>query len=94
MISQKYFQIYPPVHVHLKTDEVDLKKSHREKKLHFFFQSPHQVDMKNVVKLWKDFLLYFTTPKIYHECCHYLVAVAADFKNAGTNMQFMFIICI
>ena len=30
-----------------------------------FLQSPHQVDMKNVVKCWKDFLSYFTTLKTY-----------------------------
>ena len=38
MISQKYFQIYPAVHVHLKTDKVDLKKKLPWKKnfLHFF----------------------------------------------------------
>ena len=30
-----------------------------------FLQSPHQVDMKNVVKWWKDFLSYFTTLETY-----------------------------
>ena len=28
-------------------------------------QSPHQVDMKNIVKWWKYFLLYFTTLETY-----------------------------
>ena len=37
MISQKYFQIYPAVHVHLKTDKVDKKKATVKKYfLHFF----------------------------------------------------------
>ena len=32
-----------------------------------FLKSPHQVDMKNVVKCWKDFLFYFTTLETYRE---------------------------
>ena len=37
-------------------------KSHRENSISFIFlESPHQVDMKNVVKCWKDFLWYSTT---------------------------------
>ena len=32
-------------------------------------ESPHQVDMKNVVKCWKDFLWYFATLKTYREKC-------------------------
>ena len=36
------------------------KKSHREKKIFcIFFQSPHQVDMKNVVECPREFLAYF-----------------------------------
>ena len=34
-----------------------------------FKQSPHQVDMKNFVKWWKDFLLYFTTLETYRVLC-------------------------
>ena len=46
--------------MHLKTDKVDLKKSHREKKKFcIFFQSTHQVGMKNVVKCFKHFFGYF-----------------------------------
>ena len=30
-----------------------------------FLESPDQVDMKNVVKCWKDFLSYFTTLETY-----------------------------
>ena len=48
-----------PVHVHLKMDKVDLKKSHREKKNCIFLQSPHQVDMKNVVECQKEVFAYF-----------------------------------
>ena len=36
------------------------KKSHREKKnFCIFFQSPHQVDMKNVVECPREFIAYF-----------------------------------
>ena len=43
-------------------------KSHRENPISFkFHESPHQVDMKNVVKCWKDFLSYFTTLETYRE---------------------------
>ena len=47
-------------------------KSHRAISISYIFlQSPHQVDMKNVVKWWKDFLLYFTTLETYrvHVTC-------------------------
>ena len=37
----------------LKTDKVDLKK------VCIFFQSTHQVDMKNVVRCYKHFFGYF-----------------------------------
>ena len=30
-----------------------------KKKICIILQSPHQVDMKNVVKCWKDFFGYF-----------------------------------
>jgi hypothetical protein len=51
--------------VHFNTDKVDLKKSHREKKKNFciFFQSTHQVDMKNGVECYKDFFGYFNALK-------------------------------
>ena len=41
-------------------DKVDLKKKPpwKKKNLHFF-QSTHQVDMKNVVECSKDFFAYF-----------------------------------
>jgi hypothetical protein len=41
-------------------------KSHREDSISFIFlESSHQVEMKNVVKFWKDFLSYFTTLETY-----------------------------
>ena len=49
-MSQKFFQIIRPVHVHLKKDKVDLKKRQKKKKKNcIFFQSTHQVDMKKMV---------------------------------------------
>ena len=43
-------------------------KSHRENSTSIvLLESPHQVDMKNVVKCWKDFLLYFTTLEPYSD---------------------------
>ena len=32
-----------------------------------FLESPYQVDTKNVVKCWKDFLCYFTTLETYRD---------------------------
>ena len=50
MISQKYFQIYLAVHVHLETDKVDLKKKATVK--------------KNLnVECYKDFFGYFNALK-------------------------------
>jgi hypothetical protein len=41
-------------------DKVDLKKKPpRKKKIAFFFQSSHQVDMKNVVECQREFFAYF-----------------------------------
>ena len=46
-------------------------KSHRENSISFiFWESPHQVDMKIVVKCWKDFLSYFTTLETYRDGLH------------------------
>ena len=45
-------------------------KSHRENSICFIFlESPHQVDMKNVVKCWNNFLFYFTKHRVLY---HYL----------------------
>ena len=41
-------------------------KSHHENSISFIsLESPHQVDKKNVVKCWKDFLSYFTNLETY-----------------------------
>ena len=43
-------------------------KSHPENSIScIFLESPHQVDMKSIVKCWKDFLWYFATLKTYRE---------------------------
>ena len=57
--------------MHLKTDKVDLKKSHNEK-INFciFFQSTHQVGMKKVVKCYKEFFGYFNALETNGECRH------------------------
>ena len=51
--------------MHLKTDKVDLKKNTVKKKICIFFQSTHQVGMKNVVKRYKDFFGYFNALKTH-----------------------------
>ena len=33
----------------------------------FFLQSPYQVDMKNIVKCWKDFFGYFNALETHSE---------------------------
>ena len=62
MMSQKNFHSIRPVHVHLKTDKVDLKK---KATLCIFLQSPYQVGMKKVVKCYKDFFGYFNALKTH-----------------------------
>jgi hypothetical protein len=60
-------------------------KSNRENSISFIFlESPLQVDMKNVVKCWKDFLSYFTTLETYcgddnksTDICYIIVFVLA-----------------
>ena len=44
-------------------------KSHRENSIScIFLESPYQVNMKSIVKCWKDFLWYFATLKTYRAC--------------------------
>ena len=50
--------------MHFKTDKVGLKKATVKKKLHYF-QSPHQVDMKNVVECPNGFFAYFNALETY-----------------------------
>ena len=46
-------------------------KSHHENSIScIFLESLHQVDMKSIVKCWKDFLWYFVTLKTYREVIH------------------------
>ena len=45
-------------------------KSHRENSIScIFLESPHQVDMKNVVKCYKHFFCYFNALKTNCESC-------------------------
>ena len=46
------------------------KNHHRISISCIFLQFPHQVDVKNVVKCWKDFLSYFTTLETYRVISH------------------------
>jgi hypothetical protein len=68
-------------------------KSHRENSISFvFLESPHEVDIKNVVKCWKDFLSYFTTLETYRGllCKNNLklfnLKVAANYGNTGCGI--------
>ena len=57
-------------------------KSHRENSISFIFlESPHQVDMKNVVKCWKDFLSYFITLETYRVT--FVLCIVSFFKNTS-----------
>ena len=38
-----------------------------KKKRYFFFQSPHQVDMKNVIECPREFLAYFSALETYSD---------------------------
>ena len=55
MMSQKYFDVSRLS----KTDKIDFFKSHCETFFCIFLQSPHQVDMKNVIECQKHFFAYF-----------------------------------
>ena len=66
LYPKNIFRFIRPVHVHLKTDKVDLKKKQpRKKKFCIFFQSPHQVDTKNVVECPREFFAYFNALETY-----------------------------
>ena len=41
-----------------------------------FLEFPHQVDMKTVVKCWKDFLRYSTTIETYRDCTYVLLEIS------------------
>ena len=46
-----------------------ISKNHREIFFCIFLQSPHQVDMKNAVKCWKDFFGYFNALETHSDNC-------------------------
>ena len=49
-------------------DKVDFKKKPpRKKKICIFFQSSHQVDMKNMVDCPREFFAYFNALETYRE---------------------------
>ena len=57
-------------------------KSHRENSIScIFLESPHQVDMKNVVKCYKQFFCYFNTLKPH---CEWDWRRWTRIKNMGT----------
>ena len=61
-------------------------KSHRENSISsIFLESPHQVDMKNVVKCYKHFFAYFNALKTHSEACfqHHLL----DRTEWGRSVQ-------
>ena len=64
MISQKYFQIYPPYPCASQNGCFFLK-SHGDFLFCIFFQSTHQVGMKNIVKNYKDFFGFFNSLKTH-----------------------------
>jgi hypothetical protein len=66
LYPKNIFRFIRPVHVHLKTDKVDLKK--KPPRIFFFYiflQSSYQVDMKNVVECQKESFAYFNALKTY-----------------------------
>ena len=59
-------------------------KSHRENSIFFIFlESPHQVDMKNVVKCRKDFLSYFTTLETYRVLSKHCLPLSISVGSMG-----------
>ena len=72
-------------------------KSHRENSIScIFLESPHQVDMKNVVKCYKQFFCYFNTLKTH--CDMYFTTTHVKFMeqnyfNWTQVYEFLFIFC-
>ena len=50
--------------MHFKTAKVDFKKA-IEIFFCIFFQSTHQIDMKNVIECWKEFFAYSNALETY-----------------------------
>ena len=67
-------------------------KSHRENSIScIFLESPHQVDMKSIVKCWKDFLWYFATLKTYREPFMVLNEITITGRNRLPDCKLDFI---
>ena len=71
-------------------------KSHRENSISStFLEFPHQVDRKNVVKYWKDFLSYFTALETYRGIVkwskieEYLLILPSQEPNYSLTEQFV-----
>ena len=62
-MSKKYFQIYWARSSATQNGKSGFKKKHRDFFFCIFFQSTHQVGMKNFVKCYKDFFGYFNALK-------------------------------
>ena len=58
--------------MHLKRDKVDLKKTPCKNFFCIFFQSTHQVDMKNVVCCYEDFFGYFNALETHSDKTKFL----------------------
>ena len=66
-------------------------KSHRENSISFIFlESPHQVDMKNVVKYYKHFFGYFNALKTHFAAfsMEIIFAYTTDLIRSAENAQF------
>ncbi len=72
--------------MHLKTDKVDFKKSHREKKIFCInLQSTHQVDMKNVVDCPREFITYFNALETRGEIVAYEIQKRCSYQIQKAN---------
>ena len=67
MMSKKYFQIYWARSSATQNGKSGFKKKHRDFFFCIFFQSTHQVGMKNIVEHQKYFFAYFNALKTYGE---------------------------
>ena len=64
----KIAQPIQPIWQHIFAMPWSALKRHRGNSISsIFLESPDQVEMKNIVKFWKDFLPYFTTLETYRD---------------------------
>ena len=69
-------------------------KSHRENSIScIFLESPHQVDIKSIVKCWKDFLWYFTTLKTYRVLCTYICS-SSILRSSHHNIEWFMLVVL